>query len=365
MNEDIKTSLSEPYFDRFTTNVIKGVALVMMFIHHFFTFPAWWLDGISYPLIEKVAPYVCMPLKLCVPIFCFLTGYFYAYNKSKTLKYSLKKISDILISYWCVFFVFAAIAIVGKHYQYTISGFVKEMFALSRPTMSFCWYVHFYIAFMLLMPLITKIMSKNVHFDLIITFICIPLMIRFATHHISNDIINEVLGNLQGWLPCVLMGYIFATYNLFTKMQNLNGHIIKQKWINIIIWLFLFFVIPMGRYYEPCTLISFYRLPSFSISLDVIYTPIFIYLIVNLTKSIKMKYTTSMLCYIGKYSLLMWFISCIFFNNSKTIFQPILYLPRDPIVVTLWGLAICFIAAYCFDGIIRKLQNIKNKVFFK
>ena len=46
---------------------------------------------------------------------------------------------------------------------------------------------------------------------------------------------------------------------------------------------------------------------------------------------------------VGRYSLLMWFIHCIFFNNCKDIFQPILYWPRNPILVLLWGISICYI----------------------
>lgn len=364
MNGILKEGPNAPYFDKYTTNIIKGIALIMMFVHHFFTFPSWWLEGISYPLIEKLAPYFCMPLKLCVPIFCFMTGYFYAFNKSKSFKYSMKKISDILISYWCVFWLFALVAIWGVHYQYTLGGFIKECFALYRPTMTFCWYVNFYIAFMLVLPLITKIMTKNIHLDLIITFICMPFVIRLLGHFITNDIVKEILGNLSGWFPCVLIGYIFANYKLFEKMQSLNIYIVRRKWINIIIWICLFFIIPMGRFFEPNMSLAFKWIPSFQISMDVIYAPIFIYLVVNLTKSIKLKYTYKAMFYIGKYSLLMWFISCIFYNNSRTIFQPILYKPHNPIIVTLWGLIMCYVIAYFLDFFITKIQRIKNKKLF-
>ena len=95
MNECIKENLGKPYFDKHTTNVIKGIALIMMFIHHSFTIPEHWLEGIEYPFIEKIAPYFLQPFLLCVSIFCFITGYFYAFNKNRTFNYSLKKISDI------------------------------------------------------------------------------------------------------------------------------------------------------------------------------------------------------------------------------------------------------------------------------
>ena len=96
----------KPYFSCKMTNAIKGIALVMMFIHHFFTFPSMWTNGIRYPILEKWAPYLCEPTKICVPIFCFITGYTYYFCKNKNLVYSLRKITDLLIVYWGVFFLF-------------------------------------------------------------------------------------------------------------------------------------------------------------------------------------------------------------------------------------------------------------------
>ena len=147
----------------------------MMFVLHFFAYPTWWGRDISYPLIEKFLPYLLpycrFPLKLCVPIFCFISGYFYFFNKSKSYKYSFLKITDILITYWTVFFLFAIIATVFVKYNYTFWNFIAECFALKRPTMYFCWYVNFYIIFILLLPLITKIMSKDIHIDLFLSLI--------------------------------------------------------------------------------------------------------------------------------------------------------------------------------------------------
>ena len=41
--------------DRHITTAMKGVALLLMFVHHFFTFPEWYIDGIGYANMELVA----------------------------------------------------------------------------------------------------------------------------------------------------------------------------------------------------------------------------------------------------------------------------------------------------------------------
>lgn len=324
----------------------------MMFIHHFFTFPEWWGEGISYPLIKGLSPYFREPLRLCVPVFCFITGYFYFYHNNRSYRYSLKKITDILISYWCVFFPFAVTAAVCVDYQYTLGDIVKECFALHRPTMVFCWYVNFYIAFMLIMPLTRKIMSRNIYVDLIIAFIVIPSAIRFADHFVSRS-----LNNLIEWFPIVLLGYIFADHNLFEKIYDLNTKFIKNKTLNTFVYLIIAFAAPMGRWLKPALTIAFSALPPFHISMDILYTPMFIYAVANLCGAMNFKRLKFILIQIGKYSLLMWFISCIFYNNSKSIFRPILYYPHNPILVTVWGLILCFIPAYVIDTGVKKLQR--------
>lgn len=355
-------NINLPYFDKDTSNILKGIALIMMFIHHFFTFPTWWGEGISYPLIARLSPFFCAPFRLCVPVFCFLTGYFYFYGKNKSFKYSLKKIADILISYWCIFFIIAMIAVLCVDYQYTLGNFVKECFALYRPTMCFCWYVNFYIAFMLILPFITKVMSKNIHVDLIITFIIIPYAIRLMEHFPSNDIVYEILVNLSPWFSIVLTGYIFASYNLFERIYKLNTKIIRNKILNIIAYLVIACVVPMGRWAEPTMTIAFRKFPSINVSMDVFYAPVFIYVVVNLCKAIDFKSIKFVLIQIGKYSLHMWFISCIFFNNCKAVFQPILYYPHNPVIVTIWGLVLCFVPSYILDIGIKRMQSIKNKI---
>lgn len=349
-----------PYFDKDTTGILKGIALIMMFIHHFFTFPEWWGEGISYPLIKGLSPYFREPFRLCVPVFCFITGYFYFFNKDKSYKYSLKKITNILISYWCVFFVFAIIAAVCVGYQYTLNDFVKECLALYRPTMVFCWYVDFYIASMLIMPLISKIMSKNIHIDLIIAFIMVPFAIKLVNYFANKSFDNLI--EWREWLPIVLLGYIFAAHNLFERIYDLNIRFIKNKVFNIFVYLIIAFAAPMGRWLEPALMIGFSKLPAFYISMDILYTPIFIYAVVNLCKTTSFEHLKFILAPIGRYSLLMWFVSCIFYNNSKSIFQPILYYPHNPILVTIWGLILCFIPAYVIDIGAKKLQGLISKI---
>lgn len=362
----------KPYFDKEITLVIKGIALILMFVHHFFTFPAWWCEGIEYPLLKEIAPYFCEPLKLCVPIFCFLSGYFYFYNKDKSYLYSARKITDVLINYWCVFFLFSGIAVMLGHYVYTPDGYIGEMFALKRPTMSFCWYVSFYYSFMLILPLIARLLSKNIYLDLFISIFLFSLfrsiIESIVLNYFGNTIIKELLNNLT-WFPTVLVGYVFAKYQLFNKAACYYSKVISFK-KGIFLWIVIALFVPMGRYVFPFFSLELGSLPmipksiSFRMSMDLLYTPVFIFCVASLCGTVKLKYTQLILKQIGKYSLLMWFVSCIFYNNSKKVFQPILYWPHNPVLVLIWGLLICYIASVILNLGISIIIKQKNKIIF-
>lgn len=352
------------FFDRTTSNVIKGIALIMMFIHHFFTFPEWWGEGISYPFIERIAPYICEPFRICVPIFCFLTGYFYFFNPNKNLKYSLKKITDILFTYWTIFLLFAFLACVCAGYNYNMDVFVRELFGFPGPTMCFCWYVVFYYSFMAVFPFISKILRKtHCCFDCCICFLLVPLLCDLLTIYASNDFVYLILQYMRAWFPCVLCGYLFAKYSCFEKMKRF----FKSGGIMSLVYLLVILAVAFLRKYEPTMSLSFSTLPIIhikpitTINMDIIYAPLFIFSLYMIRESFSNQIIDNVIGEIGKKSLLMWFISCGFYNNCRDIFQPILYKAHNPIIVLVVGLLICYVLAILLNYPIEMLIKIKNK----
>lgn len=60
---------------------------------------------------------------------------------------------------------------------------------------------------------------------------------------------------------------------------------------------------------------------------------------------------------IGDKSLLMWFVHCAFFGVTKVVFQPILYAPKWPVLVLLWGLLICYIVSRGIDCVVKRILS--------
>lgn len=354
----------KPYFDYKMTNVIKGFALVFMYIHHFFTFPDWYINGIEYPELIDFANFFSIPFKICVPIFAFLTGYLYSYVKAKNLRYSLRKITDLLLTYWIIYILFLLIALFKCNYKFEMENFVLELFALRVPVMIFCWYVYFYIFSMLYLPILSKFgdnIIKLILFGILIPIITGVILLEYT----SNDIVVPVIYNMMKYFPVITIGYIYATFSLYSKVFDpvfaRNSHVS----IKICLYGFLAISIFSTRHYVQTIVFGFYidKIPLlFDINADIIFTPFFLYSLINLIKCIPFNFLFKVLSKIGECSLRMWFLHCIFFNDAcKELFQPILFFPHNPILVLIWGLILCYVSALCINVPLRVLIKMKNR----
>lgn len=92
--------------DKKTTQMIKGIAILIMLAHHFIVFPFC-----NLPHVVILFGQAC---KICVAIYAVLSGYGYFFTKEKTIKYGLKKIWGLLQIYWIsLFTLFIPAAMTG------------------------------------------------------------------------------------------------------------------------------------------------------------------------------------------------------------------------------------------------------------
>lgn len=354
------------YMDRDTTGAIKGIALILMFVHHFFTFPSWLISGIEYPELSSFADAYCLPTQLCVPVFAFLTGYFYNFTSKKTYRYSIRKITDILVSYWFVYLPFLIVAVLLGCYTFTISGFVYELFGLTTPIMSFCWYIYFYCIVMLALPLLTKVDTNSPVADTMILLVAPTAVFSILIQSNIEGLLYSVIYNVRLWLPCVSSGYLFAKYSLFERFFERNIVRIQSKTAKLLICFLMVWVAFRGRYFIRGIYLGSidFRSGKYDLmyTMDILYAPLFIYGTTNLLRYIKDNIVCKLLVNIGKHSMLMWFIHCIFFNVCKEKTQGILYFPKNPILVTINGLILCYLASALIDPLLKRTLKFKNQL---
>lgn len=352
------------YMDRDTTSAIKGIALIFMFIHHFFTFPDFFIDGISYPWIQTFADLFVEPMKMCVPVFSFLTGYFYAFNRERTLRYALRKILDLYVSYWCVYLVILAVAVTAGCWQLSLYSFVFEMAAVKTPLMVFCWYVVFYACSMTLLPLLAKQDAHPVE-DILYLLVLPVAVTSVLSGMYLEGFLKDVIMNIRDWFPGIVSGYLCGKYGVFEKLFDRGLQRCRYTVSKVMICLALAVAAAAGRYWWKylCLGSIYLRTGNYPIMLaaDFFLAPMFVYGVAKLLQYIKNTVLMKLFKEIGKYSLYMWFFHCIFFNECRNLTQPILYWLRNPVLVVIWGLILCYIPSVLLDKPVTCLNKLKNR----
>ncbi len=347
----MEKGLNKPFIGKEDTNIVKGVALVFMFVHHFFGFPQWYVDDISYPGLESWITLFQSGLKCCVAIFAFLTGYFYHFNKDKSYRYALRKCTDLWVNYFITFFLLAAVATAMNCYEINGLKFAAESMGLYYSVMAFAWYVPFYMITMFLLPSIFKIADKNIVL-LIGVAVVLPIMPAYAFRSAPSSFfgaaIYDIIGNFK-WFVCVVSGYVFARYALFSTVdQKIKD---KKTIIRVIIYMGIAILALLCRMKDT--------------AYDWLYAPMITLGVVGINHMIPYRRILKPLALIGKYSLSMWFLHGMFFNICKDKLQWILYLPKNPILVLLWGIVLCLVISIIIMIPINWINKCKNRMLNK
>lgn len=209
-------------FSRDKTQILKGIALILMFIHHTST-PAYWA--------EEGTTLFCyfqnqvLVTKMCVWIFAFLVGYGFYCSKNKTLKYSLKRILLLIVPFWVMLFcMFVPAAYVSGELTDVLNG--GEY--CCRVVLQYVWFrgdaqqVGFYCFSILLMPALHKFFQK---------FQCFGWLVAIIGFYILAAGIHSILG----WetmpivhmmfitctlIPLIIVGYMCAMWNVQGKIPT-------------------------------------------------------------------------------------------------------------------------------------------------
>lgn len=350
----------ESFFSRKETNFIKGIGILLIFLHHFFTFPGWYINGIAYPSLEKVAVVFNAPFKIPTAVFAFFTGYFYFFNKKKNFTYSLKKILKVYTVYWIIFIPLYIFAIVFHTESFAPGDFFAQLFALEKETVYFNWYVFFYAFSMLLLPFMAKYVYKRV-WSLIVGGILFPVLVcAVIMGFCTNAYAGTAASYFMGFFPCITIGYLFARFKIFDKCHSF---LTKKStfFIPFIASLTGLAISMLGRNSLPSVghmflLYSLHGAVDYQLTMDIIYAPLFVFSMTELLRLLPekkfFKIITVPFEQMGKYTLEMWLFSSIFFGASRDYFQMLLYFPRKAPLVLLWGCVFCYLAALAIRFIV-------------
>lgn len=330
--------------DKKTTQMIKGIAILIMIAHHFIVIPFSEL-----PYLITLFGYAC---KICVAIYAVLSGYGYFFAREKTVRYGVKKIWGLLQIYWLSLFTLFIPAAIRGGWKVTPQQLIVQMFGLLPNLNWFAWYVFFYAFCMLVMPVLCK--YRVFRFKPIVNLglmLIVPYCIEIALHTVPNYETNTIIHDLFScfsYFPCFLVGYWMAENRLVEKVKFM-------KWMRNPILNLIGIAVIFGTRILVNSIAGFL--------LDVFYAPILICLTVNLFEIIDCKPVSAVFNTLGKYSTGMWFFHAVFFSTYVCEwFQPILKLVSWPPLMYVWLVMLSLAGAFVYQKILNGLQALPQFV---
>lgn len=328
------------------TLFIKGVAILLMITNHLYPIQEWIYHGNEFIGIQigqkSLEAYIGSFGKICVGIFAFLSGFglWYIYSKRGILKgyiYNIKKLSCFLRTYWIIMFaIYIPVMEYIGIYRFDIKELCLNLLAYKTTYIRVAWYVRFYLELILTFPIYIYILNfirKNIYnYNSIINEIILIICIYILRIILDGVNINLYLIEYLEYTPIVILGYSFAAHSIFLKINVKVEHFINRlnKFIRYIIWGTIISIIFILR-----GLINEIN----NINMDIIYVPIFIYILLKVKNEIKSYILNRGIILLGVYSTELWFLHAIFFIGDYNI-QKIAYWPKISIIILIWVLVL-------------------------
>lgn len=323
-------------------NVIKGIAVIMMVIHHCYGFPGWIVEEELIPTIMPKVQAYAFACKFCVPVFAFLTGWAYFFHKDKSCGYSIKKISSCLVEYWVLVMLLMSVAVACCHCAPNLSLLVNELFPFARAhrLMIFAWYIRFYVVTLVLLPFLAVLLDmRGGRFR--IAFLVVGMYALYK--------ILMLLGRSDDiyWLPCVLGGYMCAQYGILEKCVNW-----LSKWN--VGWLFGVLAIYVSyRLFKSRECVFSCRISS-----GALYAPFFCcgwILCYPIIRKLKLDNGLQLL---GKHSLNIWLLHGIFFSRlTRGEFQKFAYAVDSPLYVIVFVIGSCLLVSLALKPLQTRIRS--------
>lgn len=222
-----KQNNNESFFTNKYTNIAKGVAILLMLIHHI------GLDPIMSELPSSPFFYTLFAQgKVCVSIFLILSGYGLCISsdrkKADNIKdlcvFSAKHLLKLMMNFWLIFVIAVMYGTISGKRPLSIYGnnIAKNMLIdflgmanlFETPTYNATWwFMSLIIVLYVIFPIMKKLLKKSpILFTIIIFWVTIFRPIPLKDHVLL----------LNDYLIAFGLGMLFAEFKLFDKIRKLN-----------------------------------------------------------------------------------------------------------------------------------------------
>lgn len=328
------------------TNVLKGIALLLLLCHHCF-YPGQPYDDIiiaGVPIIRSLAIFS----KLCVAIFVFLSGYGLTIQTMKkggignVLSFYCRRYVKLMINYWLIWLIFVPMGVFffnrtfslvyGEHYVLRAIGDFLGLYQAIYNQAGYnatWWFYSCIIVLYLLFPIVWR--YHRFWFILIPSAICIPAVTDFIPFFEAS-----------GYGPYFISFVCGMSYAYLDPCQNIYG---GGKFLLLTILIIACFY----RHFYP-----FYRCWDAAI----------VTMFVTLYCSVSFpNFLSKILAFLGKHSFNIFLFHTFIFAYY---FKEYIYFSSNPILIYLSLLVVCIPISMLIERIrmslhINKLQDMVIK----
>lgn len=359
-------------FTRDDTKAIKGIAIILMLMHHLWAFPERIAGGGLKCLITIMSRDATVFFgsfgKICVSLFFFLGGYgIYVASRGKKFD-PIGKIKQLYLSYWKAFFIMIPIAflffgnqpvycrdaeICTRYDSFNLLEFLNNVTGINATYNGEWWFLKGYVFAVITFPLVRHICDKHklsVNIALVVaasilTSNFLPNLgyLNWAGTLINNNLYRLFLCESTPYIACFWMGIAVAKDDVLNRIkESMTKHKLLNPFLDIVIWVGIIYMrqIALGE------------------SFDIFYIPFLIVASMDLLS--RVLWCRRLLIGIGRQSTNMWlthsFLCYYFYSAVKIVVAPRWALP---------SLLCLIVFSYLVSILITMFWKAVNKIWLR
>ena len=316
------------------SNMMKGVAVLLMIIHHTWGFPC----RIPELHILHMEEQIGIASKICVSIFMFLSGYglYYTFNRNSSI-HLVKRLKAIYERFWKVFFVFVPLGFLFFDRTFRLQEFLLNLFCVDYSYNREWWFMGTYIELLLVLPLVLRLDTKK-YFLVAVLLVAIALRFLSGFFELNSGGANSHIHQFGYYFPVFYLGLFFSKYSLFERFQRITCN----RLIGCVVCVIM-------------TVVAFVIRSKWDITeMTILMTPLFIYLFVVFFRLIGNVNKVFLL--FGKHSMNMWLIHsffCYYYFQKE-----MLMISDNAIVAYVLLVVMSLLSSMVIDLIWRHTHNV-------
>jgi peptidoglycan/LPS O-acetylase OafA/YrhL len=364
-------------FEKKDTLAIKGIAIILMYIHHLFYSLDYFNSFEIKPLFlsrENLVYFSVGFCKVCVAIFVFLTAYGLtkSYEKLKTeravFKSTIKRYLNLEIQFSLIVIISITICfmtnvynpldIYGRDYLQSFFYFLLDILGIASfwggvTLNASWWYMTLAITLIFILPVLWKFYNDFKYLGILLLPISVLLPKLLGMYeNINNGIIFEAT-NFSWYFFTVMLGLVTASENLLERLVNYKSLYKHSSAIKLLVGSLMLLIVGYVRM----------RWGLISITEGII-----VFLICFLSFSVSeiknIKFVKIVLQFLGKYSMNMYLIHSFVFMY---IFKDFIYSFKYTVVILIVLIVITLLVAIGIETLkkIIKFQNVIDLLYRK